>query len=156
MIVAIDPGLEGGVVVLSRPGESRGWRLPYDGNRVALERLLALLPPTEKTSLVVIEILGFRRKQSVQSCATQSINWGMIVGALRGLGYLVMTVRPQEWKAVVLADTEKEKEDAIKFCQINYPEIDLIPGRCKKPQDGIADAACIGHWAILEKCATNK
>lgn len=156
MIVAVDPGIQGGLACLSRPGESWGVRLPYDGNRLDVAALLSLMPPTEQVSLVVLEVLGFRPNQSVQSCKTQCINWGRLRGALEARGYLIVEVTPQTWKAVVLKDTDKDKEAAIKFCELYYPEIDLIPGRCKVPQDGIADAVCIAHWTITKHCANNK
>lgn len=145
MIVGIDPGLEGGVALLSA---SERWAvpLPHLGKEMAVRELLALLPPPSEVSAVIVERLGVRPKQSAQSGATQGTNHGRITGALEAMGYPLRLVRPQDWKAKVLRGTKKDKADAIAFVQRAYPDINLIPGRCRTPQDGLADAVCLAEY----------
>lgn len=144
-VIGVDPGLEGGIAFLSA-SEQWGHRLPLLGKEIDVVKLFDLLPPVSEVDMVIVEKLGVRPKQSTQSGATQGINWGLIVGALRAHGYPVRVVRPQEWKNKVLKGTKKEKDDAIAFSRNAYPKIDLIPGKCRVEQDGIADAVCMAEY----------
>ena len=124
--------------------------MPILNGRTNVEAFLAALPPVGDVELVVIESLGFRRQQSVQSAKTQSINWGMMMGALLAHGYgPILEVIPQTWKKVILEGTEKDKDAAIAYVENHHPDIDLIPRRCKKPHDGIADAVCLAAWGRI-------
>lgn len=148
--IGIDPGLQGGLAALRRGGGSYGVRMPILNGRVNVEAFLKALPPTRDVELVVMESLGFRRQQSVQSAKTQSINWGMMLGALHAHGYgPIIEVIPQTWKKVILAGTEKDKDASIAYVENHHPDIDLIPRRCKKPHDGISDAVCIAAWGRI-------
>lgn len=149
LIVGVDPGLSGGIAILS---DAEQWALPLPilGNEIAVGALLGLLPPPSEVRAVIVERLGVRPKQSAQSGATQGINHGRITGALEACGYPLRLVRPQDWKARVLKGTRKDKTAAIAFAQRAYPAIDLIPGECKVPQDGLADAVCLAEWGRME------
>lgn len=145
-VIGIDPGLEGGIAVL---GLTRQWgaRLPLIGKEVDVVTLLDWIArDADEVAMVVVEKLGVRPKQSAQSGATQGINWGLLVGALRAQGLPVRVVRPQDWKAKVLKGTKKDKDDAIAFARSAYPLVELVPGRCKVAQDGIADAVCLAEY----------
>ncbi len=148
IFIGIDYGLSGGIALLSRD-ERWAMPLPHQGKEVAVRALLSLLPPPLGVACVMVERLGIRPGQSAQSGATQGTNHGRITGALEAMGYPVRLVRPQDWKDKVLRGTKKDKAAAIAFVQRAYPAVELIPGRCKVPQDGLADAMCIAEYARL-------
>lgn len=57
-------------------------------------------------------------------------------------------VAPATWQAAMLtgiqgADT---KAKSAKWCQVFLPALDLYPGRCVKPHDGLSDAACLAAY----------
>jgi crossover junction endodeoxyribonuclease RuvC len=148
IVCGIDPGLAGGLALLSRE-EQWAIPLPHRGKEVDVRALVDALPPPLEVACVMVERLGVRPGQSVQSGVTQGTNHGRITGALEVMGYSVRLVRPQDWKAKVLKGTKKDKADAIAFVQRAYPAVNLIPGKCKVPQDGLADAMCIAECARL-------
>jgi len=148
IFIGIDPGLEGGIALLS-PSDRWAAPLPHRGKEVDVRALVDALPPPSEVACVMVERLGVRPGQSAQSGATQGTNHGRITGALEVAGYPVRLVRPQDWKDRVLRGTKKDKADAIAFVQRAYPDINLIPGKCRTPQDGLADAVCLAEWGRL-------
>lgn len=84
--------------------------------------------------------------QGVTSMFNFGKAYGELIGTIKCSGYAYLLVRPQDWKKEVLAGTDKDKAAAIDFCTHFYPEINLIPGRKKTPQDGIADAVCLAEY----------
>lgn len=150
IIIAVDPGLEGGLACLSDDGTRWAIPLPHRGKEVDVLALLDALPPASEVTAVVVERLGVRPGQSAQSGVTQGTNHGRITGTLESHRYPVRLVRPQDWKAKVLKGTKKDKADAIAFVQRAYPDINLIPGKCRTPQDGLADAVCLAEYGRME------
>lgn len=147
IICAVDPGLKGGVACINtESGKAWAIPLPHIGKVVDVRALLEALPPASEVATVVVEQLGVRSEQSAQSGATQGKNWGRITGAIEAFEYPLRIVRPQDWKAKVLRGTKKDKSDAIAFAQRAYPDVNLKPGKCRTPQDGLADAICMAEY----------
>lgn len=143
-VVGIDPGAKGGLVLIA-PGEVDCTLMPMmagevDGRELAIWLLLA------SPDVVVLEKVGARPKQGVKSMFTFGTRYGVVKGVLEAMGIPYRMVTPQAWKRAVLAGTKKDKDAAIAFVRRAYPTIDLTPGRCTSPQDGIADAACMAVW----------
>lgn len=146
IIAGIDPGLKGGMACIDTEGTVWAEPLPHIGKDIDLHSVLSALPPADEVDAVIVESLGVRPGQSAQSGKTQGVNWGRLVGGLEVAGYSIRQVRPQDWKAKVLRGTKKDKSDAITFVSRAYPVVNLRPGKCRTPQDGLADAVCIAEY----------
>lgn len=96
--------------------------------------------------IVILEKVGSRPKQGVRSMFTFGMGYGVVKGVLEAMSIPYRMVTPQAWKRSVLAGTAKDKDAAIAFVRKAFPTINLTPGACRTPQDGIADAACLAAW----------
>ena len=165
MIVGIDPGRTGGLVLMDGFKPVRWWRggqLRAKGDtelsdRLALDALRECMAIDGGVVLVVLEKqwAGWRggkgQNQGVKSQA-------QIVGEYRAwramcvaLGLRVMTPAPVTWQAVLKGAGGKGKERAIRLVQQMIPDLDLTlnaaTGRKTKPHDGLADAAAMCLFA---------
>jgi crossover junction endodeoxyribonuclease RuvC len=149
LIAGIDPGLKGGIAVLDDRTVIVAEPLPIMQSEIDVKAIASLLLDP-RPQLVVIERQQAMPKQGVSSTFKIGRNYGLLLGALQVLGYPVIEVRPHRWKQVVLRGQPKGKEAAIAFVSKRYPEVDLRPGRCRKPHDGIADAVCIAAYGTKD------
>lgn len=144
-VVGVDPGAKGGLVLIGDKGLVDSILMPMSAGEVdgrALGTWLLFAEP----DVIVLEKVGARPKQGVSSMFTFGVRYGVVKGVIEAMGYPYRQVTPQAWKRAVLAGTKKDKDAAIAFVRRAYPTIDLIPGKCRTPQDGIADAACMAVW----------
>lgn len=148
--MAIDPGLNGGLVIMAAahgetPRVLAAEPLPVAGKNVGLSLLLDYRDLFSYDNLVVEEQAG-RPTDGVRSLNTTLPNYGMLLGMAFTAKIPLTVVGPKMWKDVVLRGTARDKAAAIAFTQQRYPSVDLLPGRKRTAHDGIADAVCIGHW----------
>lgn len=148
IFVGIDPGQKGGIAILSN-SMNKGVLMPLYGKEIAAAALLEYINEVQGDRFVCVEKVHAMPKQGVSSTFKFGMGYGKILGVLECAGISHQLVTPQAWKKVVLAGTNRDKNAAIEFCQRMYPMIDLQPGKCRTPQDGIADAVCIAHYAKL-------
>lgn len=156
-IAGIDPGLKGAAVLIA-PGEYAALRMPVaaDGKSIDGATLGAWLL-VQEPDLVIVEKLGARNMfaaggKAIRKAGNEfrfATGYGVIIGALQVMGLPYKLVQPMVWKARVLAGTDMGKQAAIDFVAREYPQIDLTPDRCRSPQDGIADAACLAVYGHL-------
>ena len=71
---------------------------------------------------------------------------GQILGALDALNIPYESVRPQEWKASVLAGTDKSKDAAVAFVRRRYPRAKIFLPK-GKPNFDAAEAVCMAEFA---------
>ena len=152
IVIGIDPGKKGGVVVLRNCGDvtkvDNALMMPSSASDLA--EIVA--PPLLVGGWVAyVENVHAMPGQGVTSMFNFGKGFGEILGVLAALNIRTELVSPQKWKRAVLAGTDRDKAAAIRFVQENYPAIDLTPGRCRVPQDGIADAVCIAHYGMLQE-----
>lgn len=60
-------------------------------------------------------------------------------------------VAAKVWQKKILGEFPKgdSKRFSIDWCWRNAPDVDLVPGKKRLPQDGLADARCIAEYARL-------
>lgn len=145
VIVGIDPGMKGGVAFCWNDGADR-FACPMPQTRRQL--FLVLLEYTQRHSHIkaVVESVHSMPGQGVSSTFKFGKGCGEILGILTALGAEIIEPTPQAWKKVVLAGTDKSKDAAIQVAENLYPDIQLIPKGCRKPNDGMADAVCLMHY----------
>lgn len=100
-ILAIDPGVSGGIAV-SRFGQTECWPMPEtEGDRVALLREVRDAAAVEGCELVCVleQVGGFvGRGQPGSAMFRFGENFGFIKGVIQTLGIRLVLVRPQLWQ----------------------------------------------------------
>lgn len=72
---------------------------------------------------------------------------GIMIGMLRTLDIPTYEVAPVTWKKEVLGNYRAKKQDAIEFCQKNFPEISLLRKDTSEfPDHNIAEAICLAEY----------
>jgi len=151
IIVGIDPGKDGAVV--AKHGDLiRAWTARNDytlavgkGTKRAYDewRMAALLRDLSP-ALVILERQRAMPKQGSTSAYTIGLGEGIWRGICAGLGLDYEVVRPQDWQREVFRGIGGEGKDrSILVCRRRFGDLDLTPGKRRKPHDGIADAACM-------------
>ena len=155
LVIGIDPGKKGGIALMGEGQidfSSSGGML-YSKNYDLTDWVNAarMLAGDDAGVVAYVELVHSMPSQGVASTFSFGKGFGEILGWLSALQVRTELVSPQKWKRAVLAGTDRDKAAAIRFVQENYPDIDLTPGRCRVPQDGIADAVCIAHYGMLQE-----
>ncbi len=146
MIIGIDPGKSGGIAFIDEDGgESWAEEMPVcgkeiDGHEIA-RRIIEVSPDR-----AVIEKAQAMPKQGVTSMFNYGKGFGVVLGILEGLGIPYRLVTPQAWKKAILSGTAKDKDAAVNYVRRAYPQVNLTPGKKRKPHDGMADAVCIADY----------
>ena len=156
LYLGIDPGKQGAAVLLRGDGSLVSvMKLPILGKDIDIHDLSSWL---EATCIVegctvdslsaALEALGSRPapKMGATSAITMGRNWGRLEGLLCGLGVRYDIVQPKRWQQEVCPGSGDPKPRSISAAKRLLPALDLTPGRKKKPDDNIADAACIAEY----------
>lgn len=148
-IFGVDPGANGGIAGLTVTGGFIGsMRMPdWDG-------LCAFLVKAPEGSLFVLERAQAMPGQGVTSMFNYGQHYGRLLGTISTAGFHYMEVRPQIWTRYIHAlgnfqETWKgePKRKSLAMAQKLFPEVNLVPERCRKPHEGIIDALLIAEWA---------
>jgi crossover junction endodeoxyribonuclease RuvC len=90
--------------------------------------------------------------QGVSSVFTYGQGFGEIVGTLKALKIPFVLVSPRKWTTWAhqgcSAGTPKAR--SAEAAQRLFPGQSFVPGNCKKPSDGMIDAALIAVWGEVE------
>jgi hypothetical protein len=160
-VIGIDPGFSGGIALVSGHGSLQSWPMPVmkvgtthaideDGIVNLLNSMNEYISPRP---VVYIEHVGVMPKQGVVSSGRFMESWGLVRGLLRGLGYERVLVRPQAWQRVVLAGHPKGSELAV--ASARWPGHKWIADGCRKPHDGMIDAALIALYGHMQECGNH-
>ena len=156
LIIGVDPGQKGGIAYWNGV-EMSAMPMPLAGKEIDIETLAgatkAKLPVNHLgvqgiNLFGVVEKVHSMPKQGVSSSMKFGKNYGIILGVLGALRIPVQLVTPQAWKKEILAGSKKDKDAAIEYVRLKYPNVRLIPPGCRKPHDGIADAVCICEMGV--------
>lgn len=139
--IGIDPGQKGGIAFLK--SSALAFPMPETPKQV-LDLLQNYVTDNDVT--VVIESVSAMPKQGVCSMFNFGRHYGELMGICTALGYRILNPKPQAWKKVMLAGTDKSKDASILMCEHLFPEIDLVLPRCRKPNDGMAEAALLAEY----------
>jgi crossover junction endodeoxyribonuclease RuvC len=156
--VGIDPGLEGGIAVyrtsVTTPPSWYVLPLPtidVGGKKeLDIKQLAIFIDTLTNVALVTVEYPPKVPGNGVLSIASLFKGFGQIIGMLATLDLPMLRPNPQQWKKVVLAGTNKDKNAAIDYVRFRFPEIDLPKKgpKSKKYHDGIADAICLCWYGV--------
>lgn len=161
-IVGIDNGLDGGLVLIDSSLAStpelqyhglavavtptvivRGSKREYDANAI-VERLKLWKP-----NHVYLEKAQAMPGQGVTSMFSIGQGYGLYRGILSALKIPYTLVHPKTWQKDMFRDQPKTDTKAMSFivCSRIWPSVSwLATPRCKKPHDGLTDAALIAAY----------
>jgi len=148
-IVGIDPGLDGGIAVLTEVVEA--FPMPVMPTGSGARRTLDLPSIRELIAgadLVIIERQQAFPRDSKAGAFKTGEGFGMLKGLLCGLGIPHQIVSPQTWQKDFAISSQRgdTKAQAGLACQQLFPGIDLRKsGRATKPHDGKIDALLIAE-----------
>ena len=150
--IGIDPGQKGGIAILRYGGDLEAFPMPMAGKEIDVSALVFRLSGVSKleNKLAIVEKVHSMPKQGVASSFKFGKLYGCILGVLGALFIPIKLVTPQAWKKEILAGTKKDKDAAIDYVSMRYPNFSLIPVRYRKPHDGMADAICLAEYGIRE------
>lgn len=163
-IVAIDPGVTGGIAVLEGGKLIEAYAMPNRkakvGKEIDYERLAEIFSDVSNrfdVSLVVIEDVHSLFQASKQSNFTFGENYGIVKGVVAGCKLSISKILPKEWQKIawkgvpVLKKTDGTKDTkAMSLFAFNklFPNDNkkvLATKRSRVPHDGIVDAVLIGY-----------
>lgn len=147
-IIGIDLGARGALVALSEDGRLiAAHRMPLTAgvpDIAAAQSIVAGLPcPLVVFAEQPVKVMRGGTSDSGYTALCASLKfWRAAFGRTE-----VTTVAPRTWQvAVVSGVAGVGKQKAINWCRVFLPELDLHPGQCTQPFDGLADAACIAEY----------
>jgi len=150
--IGIDPGKRGALVALGPQGAAvRLLASCYAGPDLVPALLVAALHDVRQQAgggdvSVGVEAQQSMPRQGLSSTFRTGANYGRICGVVGALGWPLHVWRPQAWRkaaGITVGRGSDPKAATIAAVSARLPEVDLLPGRCRKPHDGIADAAGI-------------
>ena len=156
LYVGVDPG-KSGALAFTRHGEvmtcvrmpltEKGKRGRVDCRAVA--RLIEHQGVGASRVVVCVERVHAMPKQGVSSTFAFGAAWGMVVGLVQGLGYVLVEAPPKDWQREMLRGYPTAKGPALKR-QAVAAASDLWPHLAEalavKANQGLADAALICEY----------
>ena len=153
-ILGIDPGKDGALVLLRgrevlaavRTSELIG-STKWQAAHARATSWIRSAHAEHRIDLAVLELYGGRSGEGRGSLLTVGVGWGMWLGAVSALGIPVRTPASVSWTADLFRGVAGEgTERAVAVAMQEVPDLDLMPGRARRPHDGLADAACLALW----------
>lgn len=144
LYIGLDPGKKGAMAIIGHSnttGETYMCKIiPYDPQ----EYIKALKQYNGAT--VCIEQVHSISKQGIASSFTFGVMYGWLLGMLDTIGVSYQAVSPQKWKKEYGLNSDKAK--SIEVCHRLFPNVELKrTDRCKKDDDGIAEALLLSEYA---------
>ena len=172
-ILAIDPGKKGGLVVLDgldvvhqcRADGPHGYHqhaAKQDPDAAAMAHALEVARFTGRIDFAVLEApawhaiggQGKRYQMAPSSAGRSGIEHGIWRAMLTVHGIPFEVQRPQDWRKLARIVVPKDgdpKAATIAKVAAMLPGLDLYPGQCRNPHDGLADAGgmCLAGRVVL-------
>jgi crossover junction endodeoxyribonuclease RuvC len=155
--LGIDPGNEGALVALR---VEEGLASPHAVLRMpatpkvgpdlhaVMDWLLTINPDR-----AVIERAQSMPGQGVASTFRYGVGYGGLIGLLVALEIPYETVPPATWHRDLCGARRSEgrtaaKGRALRVVRERLPGLEVVPPRCRVPDEGIVDAACVALWLV--------
>ena len=154
----IDNGLSGALVAVEKPGEilfscvmpTRG---KSKGNEVDAKKIAEIFGMLSATNgfTVILETPG-KFAKGVQAISSMWDSYGATRGVLEALGIRHHRITPQAWQKIMLVGckTGDTKPAALLRAKQLWPQEQWMETpRCKKPHEGLIDAALISEYGRI-------
>ncbi len=145
LFVGIDPGIKGGIAMIYG---DKYTAIPMPATRLQLYTVLKLWADTygQTGKTTTVESVHSMKGQGVASTFKFGKGYGEVLGVCTALGFQIVEPTPQAWKKAMLAGTDKSKDASIQAAENLFPQINLVPERCRKPSDGMAEALLLAEY----------
>ena len=154
-VVGIDPGLDGGIAVLSGGKGIELYVMPVYGGKGGKRSVDAAMLGSKLRELgddlhIFLEQVGARPGQGVASMFSFGEGFGIVKGVIGALALPHDLVTPQKWRAALgVVGNEGTKQTAAARAAQLFPGLDLrATPRSKKPHDGLVDALLIAAYGL--------
>ena len=170
--IGIDPGLDGAFAIFEDGKCIHAEKLFFEEKILQMGHVadtLEVLTFRLEPDLIMCEHVHSTPNDGHVGAFTFGMGFGHIRGFCQGRGWNYETIRPVTWKRAVLKGAmgmvpyaiariqetypkynpkkrDKNKATTIDYVMTQYPQIELCPGRCRLPQDGLADAICLAEY----------
>ena len=139
--IGIDPGKSGAIAII----KDREIKLSPFSEDIYKDWLYDISKSVDK-SFCVLEKVGAMPKQGVTSMFNFGTNFGYIQGLLKAYEVPFELVTPQKWKKEYSVTSDKNTSVAV--AKRIFPDVNLKKsGRCKKDDDGLAEALLMAEYA---------
>lgn len=144
IFIGIDPGKSGALAAIFENGAIE--IIPFNSSGY-IDHLAQYAEITQLSEIrCCVEKVSAMPGQGVTSMFNFGHNLGFIEGCLQSFRIPYQLVPPQTWKKEFSLSSDKNK--SIEVCQKLFPDIKLLPtDRCKKPNDGMAEALLMAEYA---------
>lgn len=144
--IGIDPGKSGALAYIEvNDAQITGTVMPFSesGYRFILRNLVE----TYRGNIVcAVESVSAMPGQGVTSMFNFGKGFGWILGTLEAYDVPYELIRPQKWKKEFSVTSDKNTSIAV--CKRLFPHVSLLPTeRCRKDNDGMAEALLIAEYA---------
>ena len=140
-VVGIDPGMSGGVALITSTGSILVEDLPFVGKRLNASELSRILAAWRPLEAVAVEDVSARPGNGSVSSFNFGCSFGAICATVQTMGLPLVLVRPQVWKRRMNLSQDKERSRQL--------AINLFPsasGRLtRKKDEGRAEALLLAH-----------
>lgn len=143
--IGIDPGKSGGIACIdTQSGIS--YTVPYsDNDLIDMCRHESRRGNTDHI-MCCLEKVGAMPGQGVVSMFSFGQSVGYIKGVLESFRIPYQEITPQKWKKEFGLNSDKAASAEV--CRRLFPDISLLATpRCKKPNDGMAEALLMAEYA---------
>lgn len=159
--IGLDPGVDGGIAVLSLNPKlpAHAFVTPTvktakGRRRIDRVRAWGILASFPDAFIAIEQVNAAPMKKRVQGTTSMfnfGCDFGIWLGIITALRRPYVEVDPRTWKRAILGGTPKDKAAAIGFAQMFFPSVSLLATpRCKVFHTGIADALCLAEYARRE------
>jgi hypothetical protein len=156
MIVGIDPGKKGGIVVMSSEGLIRTCKMPLevdgDIDADAARAFIYCATLEKKPNLVVLEKVRSMTGQGVKSMFTFGRGYEAMLTLCKLEHWKRIDPRPQEWQKLILKGRKrfpgKMYKTYVPYVKARYPDAELRPEGCRVDHDGVAAAVCLAEFGF--------
>lgn len=117
-LVAVDPGVSGGIAWRNRIGETFAMKMPDTEGEIinVLETIETDLPQNERPTCVIEKVGGYIGKiQPGSAMFTFGFNTGFIRGAMMSRGWRIETVLPASWQKWYSLGTARQCESKAEW-----------------------------------------
>lgn len=145
-IAGVDPGKNGAVVII----ESNSHNIISQHRLKDIDDFLMLLMD-KQPSLIVIEKAQSYPRQGIASAFNYGREYGRLLGLLDASLIKYVTTAPSAWHRYMQSlwpSIQKDKHAAYAWAKKIWPMETFTPKRCRKPHDGLIDAALLAYYGI--------
>lgn len=140
--IGIDPGKSGACAIIFETGAVH--IIPFDEREYAEE--LRYVHLSGEACVCALERVNAMPGQGVTSMFSFGTNYGFIQGLLTANEIPYELVLPRKWKAEF--GLTGDKQSSVEVAQRLFPKVKLLrTDRCRKPDDGMAEALLLAEYA---------